>query len=77
MIKMDENLVDPGRWGYHEIHGDFFLARSDAEGSTTSLTEDDIRRFTKLFGLRCVTCAGSLDYAGAVYCGASCAARAA
>ena len=76
VTKMDENLADPGQWGYHEIHGDFFVASSDAEGSTTSLTEDDIRRFSKLFGLRCVNCTQPLEYAGAVHC-AACAARAA
>jgi hypothetical protein len=77
VIKMDDNLADPGQWGYHQIHGDFFLARNDAEGSTTSLTDEDIQRFTKLFGLRCVTCSEALKHAGAVYCGAACAAQAA
>ena len=77
VIKMDENLADPGQWGYHAIHGDFFLARSDSEGSTTSLTDEDIQRFSKLFALRCATCSEALEHAGAVYCGATCAARAA
>jgi hypothetical protein len=77
VIKTDENLTNPGQWGYHEIHGDFFLARADAEGSTTSLTDEDIQRFTKLFGLRCANCGEPLGYAGAVYCGATCAVRAA
>jgi hypothetical protein len=33
--------------GGHYIHGDFFLARHDDEGNTTTVTKDDIKRLVR------------------------------
>jgi len=76
VIKSDPNLADPGQMGYHEIHGDFFVAGADnEEGETVSLPEAAIEKYTKVFGLQCVRCNERLAHPGAIFCGAACAAR--
>ncbi len=74
VIKLDEDLADPGQMGYHTIRGDFFLAGHDGEGGTVSLAEEQLKKFTRIFGLRCASCSLPLEYSGAVYCGPDCAA---
>ena len=48
VIKMhvdeDHPFAEPGEWGAHHIYGDFFFARSNDEGETTGLTDQDVRR---------------------------------
>jgi hypothetical protein len=79
IIKTDPNLADPGEMGVHRIHGDFFIARTDEEGASVSLTEEDISKYVVLMTIYqvCPQCGKKPPaYLGAVYCGAGCSARA-
>ncbi len=42
VIKTDDDLADEGQPGVWQIHGDFFLCRTDGEGETESATEADM-----------------------------------
>lgn len=45
---LDKDLASPGEPGVYHIHGDFLIAREDADGEFTSLTDQDIQRYTAL-----------------------------
>ncbi len=75
----DGRAAPPGTIGYHEIRGDFILTRHNLrEDEPESLTPEDIQKYTTLLGglPPCPNCGNKPAYAGAVYCGAECAAEA-
>lgn len=46
----DPPFALPGEMGYHRIYGDFFFARADEEGNTTSILSEDLPRIAELLG---------------------------
>jgi hypothetical protein len=56
VIAMDDNLAAPGEMGVHVLRGDFFLARHDDKGGTTSLTDGDIEKYREMFALERSAC---------------------
>lgn len=51
VITLGPELAKPGEMGTHVIHGDFFIAGQDSAGESTSLTDDEIARYSKKFKL--------------------------
>src|SRR6185312_342041 len=49
IIYASPGLARPGEPGEWRIHGDFFLARTDDEGDTTSIDQASIDKYTKLW----------------------------
>lgn len=47
-LGMNRTIVD-AHGGRHHIYGDFFVARTDAEGNIAGLTDEDIVKYTERF----------------------------
>jgi hypothetical protein len=49
VVKVDDDLCDPGERGVYRLHGDFFFTRTDEHGEAADVTDADVRFWTDRF----------------------------